>query len=107
MEINSFNKVIDFLSDKIGYYPHKNLMISRVDLKKNPIYGLNILPGFLNPFSKEFEYELTIAKNLIKLYLDQYLNMDPRKDHWLKSGLETILLMKYVDLHFKRSKDAW
>lgn len=104
MEINSFNKVIDFLSDKIGYYPHKNLMISRVDLKKNPIYGLNILPGFLNPFSKEFEYELTIAKNLIKLYLDQYLNMDPRKDHWLKSGLETILLMKYVDLHFKDQK---
>ena len=103
-EISSFNRVIDFLNDKIGIYPNENLMISRIDLKKNPLYGLNILPGFLNPFSEEFEYELTIAKNLIKLYLDQYLNMDPRKDHWFKSGLETILLMDFVNLHFKDQK---
>ena len=103
-QMNAFKKVVSFLSNKLGDYPHKNLMISRVDLKKNPIYGLNMLPGFLNPFSEEFEYELTIAKNLIKLYLDQYLKMNPRDDHWLKSGLETVLLIKYVDQHHKDQK---
>ena len=100
-QINSFKKIVGFLNDRLGVYPHENLMISRVDLKKNPIYGLNLLPGFLSPFSKEFEYELTVAKNLIRLYLDQYLRMNPREDYWLKSGLETVLLMDFVDVFYK------
>jgi hypothetical protein len=100
-QINSFKKIVGFLNDRLGVYPHENLMISRVDLKKHPIYGLNLLPGFLSPFSKEFEYELTVAKNLIRLYLDQYLRMNPREDYWLKSGLETVLLMDFVDVFYK------
>ena len=100
-QINSFKKIVGFLNDRLGVYPHENLMISKVDLKKNPIYGLNLLPGFLSPFSKEFEYELTVAKNLIRLYLDQYLRMNPREDYWLKSGLETVLLMDFVDVFYK------
>ena len=100
-QINSFDKVVAFLNDKLGEYPHENLMVSKLDLKKNPIYGLNILPGILSPYSKEFEYELTIAKNLIRIYLDQYLNMNPREEHWLKSGLGNVLLMKYVDTYHK------
>ena len=103
-QMNSFNKVVEFLNIKLGAYPNENLMVSKVDLKKQPIYGLNILPGFLNPFSKEFEYELTVAKNLIRLYLDQYLNMNPREDHWLKSGLETVLLMEYIEQHYEDLK---
>ena len=100
-QINSFDKVVAFLNDKLGEYPHENLMVSKLDLKKNPIYGLNILPGILSPYSKDFEYELTIAKNLIRIYLDQYLNMNPREEHWLKSGLGNALLMKYVDTYHK------
>ena len=100
-QINSFEKIVGFLNDRLGVYPHENLMISKVDLKKHPIYGLNLLPGFLSPFSKEFEYELTVAKNLIRLYLDQYLRMNPREDYWLKSGLETVLLMDFVDVFYK------
>jgi len=100
-QINSFKKIVGFLNDRLGVYPHENLMISKVDLKKHPIYGLNLLPGFLSPFSKEFEYELTVAKNLIRLYLDQYLRMNPREDYWLKSGLETVLLMDFIDVFYK------
>ena len=103
-QINSFEKVIGFLNARLGMYPHENLMISKVDLKKHPVYGLNLLPGFLSPFSKEFEYELTVAKNLIRLYLDEYLRMNPREDHWLKSGFETVLLMDYVDKYYKDQK---
>jgi len=100
-QINSFEKIVGFLNDRLGVYPHENIMISKVDLKKHPIYGLNLLPGFLSPFSKEFEYELTVAKNLIRLYLDQYLRMNPREDYWLKSGLETVLLMDFIDVFYK------
>tara|TARA_B110000459_G_scaffold101165_1_gene112501 strand:- start:1072 stop:3861 length:2790 start_codon:yes stop_codon:yes gene_type:complete len=103
-QINSFEKIVGFLNDRLGVYPHENLMISKVDLKKHPIYGLNLLPGFLSPFSKEFEYELTVAKNLIRLYLDRYLRMNPREDYWLKSGLETVLLMDFVDAFYKDQK---
>ena len=103
-KINTFENIVGFLNARLGVYPFENLMISKVDLKKYPIYGLNLLPGFLSPFSKEFEYELTVAKNLIKLYLDQYLRMNPREDHWLKSGFETVLLMDYVDAFYKDQK---
>lgn len=112
-KLEIFEKVIAFLDSKFEKYPHNNLLISKVDLDKNPIYGLNILPDFLSPFSEEFEFELTIAKNLICMYLDEYLDMNPREDHWLKSGFETILLMKYVEQYYEDERmlgklaDVW
>tara|TARA_B110000967_G_scaffold92416_1_gene95065 strand:- start:1812 stop:4619 length:2808 start_codon:yes stop_codon:yes gene_type:complete len=91
-----FDKVIQFLNTELLPYPHSKLVLSDIDTKKTPIYGLNILPDFLTPFSKQFEFELTIAKNLIQLHIEKLLVMNPRKDHWLRSGFETLLLMKYV-----------
>lgn len=99
-----FDQIIQFLNVELSPYPHSKLVLSEVDTKKTPIYGLNILPDFLTPFSKQFEYELTIAKNLIQLHVEQLLIMNPRKDHWLRSGFETLLLMKYVEQFYPGQK---
>ncbi|MDB4108382.1 metalloprotease [Flavobacteriaceae bacterium] len=99
-----FDKVIQFLNTELLSYPHSKLLLSEIDTKKTPIYGLNILPDFLTPFSKQFEYELTIAKNLIQLHVDQLLVLNPRKEHWLRSGFETLLLMKYVEQFYPDQK---
>ena len=102
-----FDQIIQFLNVELSPYPHSKLVLSEVDTKKTPIYGLNILPDFLTPFSKQFEYELTIAKNLIQLHVEQLLIMNPRKDHWLRSGFETLLLMKYVEQFYPRQNGYW
>ena len=112
-QIIILNKVKNFIETELASYPHENILISSLDLNKYPIYGLNILPNILTPFSKQFKYELTIVKNMIRLYLDQHLGMNPREEHWLQSGFENILLMKYIELNYKDEKligslsDVW
>jgi len=107
------SKVKKFVDTELASYPHENLLISSLDLNKYPIYGLNILPDVLAPFSKPFKYELTVVKNILRLYLDQHLGMNPREEHWLQSGFENILLMKYVEQYYENEKligslsDVW
>tara|TARA_B110000037_G_scaffold80251_2_gene95695 strand:+ start:6953 stop:9751 length:2799 start_codon:yes stop_codon:yes gene_type:complete len=112
-QIIILDKVKKFVDTELASYPHENLLISSLDLNKYPIYGLNILPDVLAPFSKPFKYELTIVKNMLRLYLDQHLGMNPREEHWLQSGFENILLMKYVEQYYENEKligslsDVW
>ena len=40
------DRVTNFLSENLGQYPHKNLLISQIEYNKNPLYGLNQLPSF-------------------------------------------------------------
>lgn len=47
-----FDKVIQFLNTELLPYPHSKLVLSEIDTKKTPIYGLNILPDFFNSFFK-------------------------------------------------------
>lgn len=45
-----------------------------------------------------------LLKNTISNYLDNTLLIDPRKDHWLKDGLETYFLIKYIEEHYPNTK---
>ena len=103
-QIIILDKVKTFIEAELANYPHENVLITTLDLDKYPIYGLNILPDFLSPFSKQFKYEITLVKNMLRLYLDRHLGMNPREEHWLQSGFENILLMKYVEKHYKDEK---
>ena len=47
-------EIINFISDYLGDYPHKKLIVSEIDVEKDPIYGLNQLPDFISPFPKIF-----------------------------------------------------
>ena len=111
-ELNPLNKALitdniaAFLSNNLGSYPHEKLLITSVDYKKSPIYGLNLLPDFIRPFPDEFQYELKILKTALNNYLEDILLIDPRKDQWLYGGIQTYFLMKYVDEYYPNMKLA-
>ena len=98
-QLDLFKKVVGFLDSELATYPQDNLLITNTDLSKYPIYGLNIIPDFLAPFSKEFKYELNLLKNLTRLYLKRQLKINPREEYWLQASFENFILMKYVE-HF-------
>lgn len=95
---------VDFISNFLGNYPHKKMMIDRATQNKNPIYGLNQLPKFLSPFSDVFEWDLTMFKALSKKYIENTLLLNKRTDYWLIDGLQTYLLMEYVNKYYPEVK---
>ena len=98
------DKVARFIEFNLGEYPHRKLMVTEIDLKKNPIYGLNQLPNFIRPFPEYFHFELKLLKNTISNYLDNVLLINPRKEQWLKDGIESYYLMKYIDKFYPDMK---
>lgn len=106
-------RITEFLSDHMAPYPKEKILISSVELKKNPLYGLTFLPDILSPFSKEFKHEITLAENIIKKYLNEVLILDTRNEYWLKSGFELLLLTRYIDTYYPDQKllgklaDVW
>ena len=95
---------IDFIASYLGKYPHQKMMIDKATQSKNPIYGLNQLPKFLSPFSDVFEWDLTMFKALSKKYIENTLLLNKRKDYWLMDGLQTYLLMEYVNKYYPEVK---
>ncbi|RSK40289.1 metalloprotease [Mangrovimonas spongiae] len=98
------DNVSKFLKENLIEYPHKKLLLTHIDYKKNPIYGLNLLPDFIRPFPDKFQYELKILKTALHNYLENTLIINPREDQWIIDGLQTYFLMKYVDEYYPNMK---
>ncbi|WP_191859906.1 gluzincin family metallopeptidase [Hanstruepera ponticola] len=111
-ELNPLSKALitdniaSFLSKTLGSYPHKKLLVTDIDYKKSPIYGLNLLPDFIRPFPDYFQYELKILKTALHNYLENILLINPREDQWILDGIQTYYLMKYVDEFYPEMKLA-
>lgn len=107
------DKITKYLTQHLGEYPHKLLLVSHIDYQKNPLYGLNQLPDFFRPFPNDFQYELKLLKTALKKYIDNTLLLNPRKDHWLSEGLQIYFLIKYVEENYPDKKllgtlaDVW
>jgi hypothetical protein len=101
-------RVIDcisqFVTDLIGKYPHKKIIISQTDYDRNPFYGLNQLPSFIRPFSDEFTYELKFLKTYLNAYLKNSLQIDHRKDSWVLDGIQVYAMMQYIEKNHPDSK---
>ena len=91
------DKIAQFTTKYLGPYPHKKIIVNDIDAKKDPIYGLNQLPEFIRPFPKNFQFELQLLKNTLGNYLDNTLLINPRKEHWLIDGIQTYLMIKYIE----------
>lgn len=98
------DKIINFITKNLGGYPHDKLLLSEIDYKKNPIYGINQLPNFIRPFPNHFQYELKLIKTALNNYFENVLLINPRDDYWLNDGLQIYFLMKYVDEHYPNMK---
>ena len=98
------DNIAKFIHDNLGDYPHRNLMLTNVEYREDPIYGLNLLPDFIRPFPDNFQYELKLLKTALRNYLTNTLELNPRKDHWLLGGLQTYYLMKYIEDNYPNIK---
>jgi len=107
------DKITNFITNNLGNYPHKKLIVSEIEAKKDPIYGLNQLPKFIRPFPENFQYELRLLKGTLNNYLDNTLLINPRKEQWLKDGFQIYFLIKYIEDYYPNMKllgslaDVW
>jgi len=98
------DRVINFVGDIIGKYPHEKITVSQSDYERNPFYGLNQLPSFISPFTGEFIFEIKFLKTYLNNYLKNSLRLDPRKDNWIYDGIQVYAMMKYMEEHHPNSK---
>ena len=108
--LNEINKAIlidnitTFVSQNLGKYPHKKIVITQADYDRNPFYGLNQLPIFVSPFPDDFLFEIKFLKTYLNNYLQNTLQLDPRKDNWIFDGIQVYTMMKYIDTFHPDSK---
>lgn len=98
------NRELLFIESLLGKYPHKEIFIDKVTQGKSPIYGLSQLPNFLRPFSDVFKWDLTLFKALSKKYIENTLLLNKRNDYWLIDGLQSYLMMEYVQKYYPEIK---
>ncbi|MDT8347942.1 MAG: metalloprotease, partial [Flavobacteriaceae bacterium] len=102
-----------FLETKLGKYPHDKLILSELDIKENPVVGLNQLPDFIRPFPEGFVYELNMLKGISENWMENTFYMNARQDKWFTEGLAIFLMMQYMDTYYPDMKisgllsDVW
>lgn len=94
------DKVSSFITSHLGNYPHDKLLLTAIDYKKDPIYGLNLLPSFIRPFPDTFQYELKVLKTGLRNFLENTILINPREEQWVIDGIQTYLLIKYIDTYY-------
>lgn len=94
------DRVVNYVDENLGAYPYEKITVSQVDYDRNPFYGLNQLPSFLNPFTHELLFELKFLKTYTNTFLQQTLSLDPRKDVWIFDAIQIYLMMNYIDTHY-------
>ncbi len=91
------DRIVGYVNENIGKYPYEKITVSEVDYERNPYYGLNQLPSFINVFQDEFVYELKFLKTYLNNYLKNAMHLDPRKDQWIYDGIQVYTMMNYID----------
>ena len=61
-------------------------------------------PNFLAPFNDLFLDELSFLKSYLHIYLSNNINIDLRRDHWIIGGLQTYLMIKYIETYYPNEK---
>lgn len=91
------DRVAEFVHEVLGDYPHSRMLLTQEEYDRNPFYGLNQLPSFINVFSDDFIYELKFLKTYTHLYLKNTLSADHRADNWIYDAVQMYVMMAYID----------
>ncbi|MEM6686356.1 MAG: metalloprotease [Bacteroidota bacterium] len=98
------DKVVQFIYDNLGAFPRENMLVSEIDNKKNPVYGLGQLPSFIRPFSDAFQYEIKILKAILERNLEESMWMDTRTEKWISDAIEIYMMMTYAETYYPDMK---
>ncbi len=93
----AIDKIVNWVEENLGKYPHQKLFLAKADYDRNPFYGLNQLPAFIAPFPDHFLYEIKFLKTFLNNYVHSTLNLNPRNDNWIYDGYQVYLMMKYIE----------
>jgi len=104
LKTNIIDRELSFIEKHLGKYPFDKLMVNKISYEKNPIYGLNQLPKMFNPFSGAFEWDIKMFKALTRNYLEKTIIVNRRKDAWIIDGIQSFLMMKYVEQYYPEVK---
>ena len=94
------NKTVSYVESKLGVYPINNIVLSKFNQDRDPVYGLNKIPEFLNPFDKKFVQEFSVLKLVVSSYLNNLYPIHKRKNKWQLKGIEVFLLIDYVEKYY-------
>ncbi len=100
----TIDRITQFLQDKIGSYPFEKMVVSEIDYRNSPVYGLNQLPDFISPYPDGFEYDMELLKTITAIYLENTLVLHPREDYWLYGAIQIYLMMEYVNTYYPNMK---
>ncbi len=97
------HKIMSYYEEKLGTYPYNKLLLTEKDFKNYKVYGPDLLPKFLNPFEKEFIWEMEILHLIGRKYFDA-LSIDNRKFPWISYGLPAFLEYEYLKEFYPNKK---
>ena len=103
---STLQRVISYLQERLGDYPHKNIFVTQEDYLTNPVYGLNQLPSFIRPFPDGFQYDIKLFKTISEYYLKNTINVNPRSEKWVIDAMMISLMIDYVDTYYPKMKLA-
>ena len=89
-------KQIKFIENFLGKNPHQELLVDATTINKNSLHEIYGIPKWLNAFPKNFKWEISFFNALTKKYIEDILIQNKRTDYWLTNGLETFLMIKYI-----------
>ena len=98
------NRIDRFVGENFTNEENKKYLVPKLMYEKNPFYGLNDLPDFLAPFDKNFLAEISYLKAFLHFYLNSNTNFDLRKNHWIIGGLQTYIIIKYIEKYYPNQK---
>lgn len=102
----SVSKIVHYLQENLGEYPHDNLLVSEFDYSRSPLYGVNQLPSFIRPYEEQFQFEMKFLKTAIRSYLQETLFLNPRTERWVNDAIGYYLMIKFVEDHYPDQKLA-
>ena len=88
-------KIIDFLHKNTGTVNKQFFLITPRDIKNNKVYGLDLLPKFLNPYDQNLIWEIKTLHLLTAKYLSG-LQIDRRRHPWVLDGLANFFEYDYL-----------
>ena len=94
------NKQIAFIEDFIGSHPHTEILVDGNTVNKNSLKDIYGIPNWLRPYPENFKWEVRFFKALTSKYIDDVLLLNNRKDYWLCDGIETFLMMEYINTYY-------
>ena len=100
----SLQRIDAFTKKILKPLPNKKLLVLKKDYARNPLVGISQALAFLNHFPDDFIYETRFIKAYLASYLNELFTINKRKDHWITGGIQTYVMIKYVDAFYPDSK---